>query len=148
MSKTMEFKNVELVTIANTLGEFKLKGKASLGRTRLISKLADKNEEYNDDRIEIQKRYFQVDEKGNLKTDENKKLIFKEGADVEQGNKEMLDLGKEMAVLDFTEYSTKMTALLKGLEDYEYELSGKEATVFATVYDQLEKYFGTEEENK
>ena len=56
MKTTISFKNRELAGIANTLGQFKLKGKASLGRSALIRKLANKQEEYIADRVEVQQK--------------------------------------------------------------------------------------------
>ena len=79
MKTTISFKNRELAGIANTLGQFKLKGKSSLGRSTLIRKLANKQEEYIADRVLIQQKYFEADKDGNLKTldDGSEKLIPK-----------------------------------------------------------------------
>ena len=62
MKTTIEFKNSELTGLANILGGFKLKGKASLGRSVLIRKFSKKQEEFNDDLAEIQKKYFETKE--------------------------------------------------------------------------------------
>lgn len=147
MSRTLRFKNQDLVTLGNGLNEFKLKGKASIGRSRLVSKMNDKVQEFNEDRTDIQRHYFKEDkEHHEFLKDENNQLIPLPGADLDQGTVEMQDLGKTEAVIDFTEYSEKMIALLKGLENYPYELSGQEAIIFDIIYEQLEKTYGNDKE--
>ncbi|WIR73790.1 DUF1617 family protein [Lactiplantibacillus plantarum] len=155
MKTTISFKNSELAGIANILGGFKLKGKASLGRSVLIHKLALKQEEYTNDRVEIQRSYFEADDRGNLKTldKESGKLIPKsEYADEKDPsklgeepetklNKEMDDLTAEKATIDFSEYSPRFKALKAALDDYPYELEKDGAVVYSRVYDQLEEAF-------
>ena len=155
MKNTIEFKNSELAGLANALGGFKLKGKASLGRTVLIRKFAKKQEEVNDDRIDIQKKYFEIDEYGSLRVlkDSEGKLIPKsELADkkdpkklgekaAKELNDEIKDLNSEKAIIDFSEYSPRFKALKAALEDYPYELESDSAIAYERVYDQLEQAF-------
>lgn len=54
----LTFTNGQLVTIANTLLEFKLKGRASLGRTWVIKHLEDLNKQFNADKLATQKNFF------------------------------------------------------------------------------------------
>ena len=151
MKKTIQFKNSELLGIANILGSFKLKGKASLGRSVLIHKLAAKQDEYLADRVEVQNTYFESDDQGNLKTlDNSEKLIPKKDfSDAnepsklsseakEKLDKEMKDLADELVGIDFTEYSPRFKALKAALDDYPYEVEKDEAVVYSIVYDQLE----------
>ncbi|MCJ2382882.1 DUF1617 family protein [Lactiplantibacillus plantarum] len=155
MKTTVSFKNDELVGIANTLGQFKLKGKASLGRSALIRKLATKQEEYISDRVGIQQKYFEADKEGNLKTldDGSEKLIPKPeladdkdpsklGKDHEKKlNSEMNELSSDLSNIDFSEYSARFKALKASLDDYPYELDKGDAVAYSRVYDQLEEAF-------
>jgi len=155
MKTTIEFQNSELTGLANVLGGFKLKGKASLGRSVLIRKFAKKQEEVNDDLIDIQKKYFETDEDGSLRVlkGSNGKLVPKsELADKndpkklgEKATKELdddiEDLNNEVSIIDFSEYSPRFKALKVALEDYPYELESNSAIAYERVYDQLEQAF-------
>ncbi|MBO2705886.1 DUF1617 family protein [Lactiplantibacillus plantarum] len=155
MNTTISFKNRELTGIANTLGQFKLKGKASLGRSALIRKLASKQEEYVSDRVLIQQKYFEADKDGNLKTqdDGSDKLVPKpELSDKKDPSRlskdsesnlmsEMNELSDELANINFSEYSDRFKALKLSLEDYPYEVEKDDAIVYERVYDQLENAF-------
>ena len=155
MKTTISFKNRELAGIANTLGQFKLKGKASLGRSALIRKLANKQEEYIADRVEVQQKYFEADKEGNLKTldDGSDKLIPKPELSDEKDpsklskdsetnlNSEMNEVSDDLANIDFSEYSARFKALKVSLDDYPYELEKEDASVYERVYDQLEQAF-------
>jgi len=155
MKTTIEFQNSELTGLANVLGGFKLKGKASLGRSVLIRKFAKKQEEVNDDLIDIQKKYFETDEDGSLRVlkGSNGKLVPKsELADKNDPKKlgskaakeledEIKDLNNETSIIDFSEYSPRFKALKVALEDYPYELESNSAIAYERVYDQLEQAF-------
>lgn len=160
MKTMVKFNNSELAGLANILSEFKLKGKASLGRTVLIRKLAQKQDEYVADRMQVQQKYFETDEQGNLKTvdDDSKKLIPKpelvdekdpsklSSKSTDDLNDEMSDLNNEETIIDFSEYSPRFKALKVALDDYPYELSSQDAVAYARIYDQLESAF-TKEDN-
>ncbi|MBO2724823.1 DUF1617 family protein [Lactiplantibacillus plantarum] len=155
MKTTISFKNRELAGIANTLGQFKLKGKASLGRSTLIRKLANKQEEYVSDRVGIQQKYFEADKDGNLKIqdDGSEKLIPKSelsdkkdpsrlSKDSESNlNAEMNELSDDLANINFSEYSDRFKGLKLSLDDYPYELEKEDAIAYERVYDQLEQAF-------
>lgn len=143
MTKTIELKNADLVPTGNFLAGLKLKGKASRGRTKLIKLLEAKNKEYNEDREEIRDPYFLHDDKGSRVTKDNKYVLKDEtkGADL---NKELADLAKEKAVIEFTEYSEKLQALYEALANYDYELSNTDAVVYDLVMDELENNFEKE----
>lgn len=155
MKNTVEFKNSELTGLANILGGFKLKGKASLGRTVLIRKFSKKQEEVNGDHADIQKKYFETDNEGKLQVSEGSdgKLIpkteFADKDDPKKLNKkaikelrgEIEDLNNEVSIIDFSEYSPRFRALKDALEDYPYELESDSAIVYERIYDQLEQAF-------
>lgn len=144
MKKMIEFKNSELVSIANALNGFKLKGKASLGRTRLIEKLTKKNDEFITDQKTIQKKYFQVGKDGEFAKDQNDKLVPIEGKDEKDAQAEFDSLVNEKIGIDFSEYSERMLSLKKSLDNYDYEMSGMEANVYGRMFDELEEAFKKE----
>lgn len=139
MSKTLYFQNKELANIANTLSNFDLKRKASLGRSRLIHQLLDKIKQLDEDKKEIQKKYFEVDEDGNLKTKKDgKTLILKEGVAEKNATDEINDLYDEKVGVSYTEFSERYEALYNALVDYDEPLSGMQADVYARLIDEFE----------
>lgn len=143
MTKTIKLQNADLVPVGNFLGKLKLKKKASRGRTKLIKLLEAKNKEYNEDREEVRDPYFEHDEKGDRVTKDNAYVLKDptKGADL---NKELVDLAKEDAVIEFTEYSDKFRALYDALNSYEYELADSDASLYDLLMDELENNFKKE----
>lgn len=137
------FTNGELVTIANTLAEFKLKGRASLGRTWLIKNLEKLNEQFNADRLATQKNFFKTDENGEFVYKKDKKtLILKDDHTMDEAQKEFDQLVEEPVSIEISSYSVRMKALYHALEDYPYELEGQTALVYALIFDQFDKAYG------
>lgn len=143
MTKTIKLQNADLVPVGNFLGKLKLKKKASRGRTKLIKLLEAKNKEYNEDREEVRDPYFEHNEKGDRVTKDNAYVLkdSTKGADL---NKELVDLAKEDAVIEFTEYSDKFRALYDALNSYEYELADSDASLYDLLMDELENNFKKE----
>lgn len=137
------FTNEQLVTIGNTLAEFKLKGRASLGRTWLIDHLEELNKQFNADRLATQKNFFETDEDGDfVYQKDNKTLILKDDYTMDEAEKEFDQLVNEPVSVEISSYSARMKALFHALEDYPYELEGQKALVYALVIDQLDKAYG------
>lgn len=137
------FTNGQLVTIGNTMAEFKLKGRASLGRTWLINRLEDLNKQFNADQLATQKNFFKTDEDGEFVYKEDKKtLILKDGYTMEEAQKEFDQLVEEPVSIEISSYSARMKALFNALEDYPYELEGQTALVYALVFEQFDKAYG------
>ena len=141
--EVLTFKNGQLVSIGNTMAEFKLKGRASLGRTWLINRLEDLNKQFNADQLATQKNFFKTDEDGEFVYKEDKKtLILKDGYTMEEAQKEFDQLVEEPVSIEISSYSARMKALFHALEDYPYELEGQTALVYALVFDQFDKAYG------
>ncbi|WP_249646568.1 DUF1617 family protein [Lactiplantibacillus plantarum] len=137
------FTNGQLVTIGNTLSEFKLKGRASLGRTWLINHLEKLNKQFSADQLATQKNFFKTDEDGDFIYKEDKKtLILKDGYTMDEAQKEFDQLVNEPVSIEISSYSARMKALFHALEDYPYELEGQTALVYALVFDQFDKAYG------
>lgn len=141
--EVLTFKNGQLVSIGNTMAEFKLKGRASLGRTWLINRLEDLNKQFNADQLARQKNFFKTDEDGEFVYKEDKKtLILKDGYTMEEAQKEFDQLVEEPVSIEISSYSARMKALFNALEDYPYELEGQTALVYALVFEQFDKAYG------
>ena len=128
----MKIKNGQISTIINFLNGMKLKGRQSLGRTKLKEKLAEKNEEVTADQVEI------IDE-------------FEGWSDKEKGqfvntNKEMNEAINTLLLQESeVEYNSPFKKdFAEVLENYDGDLSGTDADVYAVLYEQLI----TEEENE
>ncbi|KON41182.1 hypothetical protein ADS73_00680 [Lactiplantibacillus plantarum] len=141
--EVLTFKNGQLVSIGNTMAEFKLKGRASLGRTWLINRLEDLNKQFSADQLATQKNFFKTDEDGEFVYKEDKKtLILKDGYTMEEAQKEFDQLVEEPVSIEISSYSARMKALFNALEDYPYELEGQTALVYALVFEQFDKAYG------
>lgn len=141
--EVLTFKNGQLVSIGNTMAEFKLKGRASLGRTWLINRLEDLNKQFNADQLATQKNFFKTDEDGEFVYKEDKKtLILKDDYTMDEVQKEFDQLVDEPVSIEISAYSARMKALYHALEDYPYELEGQTALVYALVFDQFDKAYG------
>lgn len=137
-----------MVPVFTLLKEAKLKNLASRGRNKFLKRLEEKNKEFNDELTEIRKDFFQVDEKGELKSEDGQ-FIFKEEVDEhpelkDDLNKRVKELGEEAFEISFAEYSTKYEALFEALEHLDEELSGDKAL----AYDELMDAYETIEEEK
>lgn len=137
------FTNGQLATIGNTLSEFKLKGRASLGRTWLIDHLEELNKQFNADRLATQKNFFKTDDDGDfVYQKDHKTLILKDNYTLEEVQKEFDQLLEEPVSIEISSYSARMKSLHHALEDYPYELEGQTALVYALVFEQFDKAYG------
>ena len=146
MSKTsvqLGFKNGELVTICQALQGYKLKGRASLGRTWLGKRLADADKQFEEDRTATQKVYFKTDDDGEFVYQADKKtLILKDDYTMAEAQSNFDELINEVITIDVSQYSERIKALYQALADYPYELDGQTAELYALVFDQLDKAYG------
>lgn len=136
--KTIKINNINTAPIYNFLNSLELTGKASRGRSKFIKRLEEKNKEYLEDLAELQKEYFETDEKGDLITDDKGKLTFKKDLDFEEYNTKYEDIGNEQAEIIFGEYSTKYEAMFQALDNLDVPLSGQDAELYDTLMDAYE----------
>lgn len=145
MSKTsvqLGFKNGELVNVYQALQGYKLKGRASLGRTWLGKRLADANKQFNEDRTATQKVYFKTDDGEFVYQADKKTLILKDDYTMAEAQSNFDQLVNEEITIDVSQYSARIKALYQALADYPYELEGMTAEVYAVLFDELDKAFG------
>ena len=121
----MKLLNGQLNSIIQFLDELNLKGRESLGRTKLKEKLTAKNEEVSADQVEI------IDE-------------FEGWADKEKGqfvntNTEMNKAINELLLQESDiEYNSPFKKdFAEALENYDGDLSGTDADMYAVLYEQL-----------
>lgn len=142
MTKTLTFKNKDMVAVGNFLGTLNLKSKASRGRSKLVKLLMVKIDEYNDDRKEALDPYFKDGEL--LKDKDGKNLPENE----ENAKKIVEEMESETAVIEFTEYSEKLKALYEAIIDYPSEFNGVDGMAYDLLMDQLEMVFETEKDGE
>ena len=123
----MQVKNGELNVYVNFLNEMKLPNKASLGRTKLKQVFVKKLEEFGKDQVEIVDEFdaWKDKEKGTYHND------------IDKLNESMETLLNDEVEVDFK--SPFKQDLITALEDYDEELSGTNAEVYANLYENLTK---------
>ena len=121
----MKIKNGQINTIINFLNGMKLKGRQSLGRTKLKEKLTEKNELFAKDQQEIIDEYDAWTDK--------EKLQYK--LPDEEARETMNDLLNQE--VEITYNSPFRKDFVKALEDYEGDLEGINADAYAKLYEKL-----------
>ena len=121
----MKIKNGQISTIINFLNGMKLKGRKSLGRTKLKEKLTEKNELFAKDQQEIIDEYDAWTDK--------EKLQYK--LPDEEARETMNDLLNQE--VEITYNSPFRKDFVKALEDYEGDLEGINADAYALLYVKL-----------
>ena len=123
----MQIKNGELNVYIEFLSEMKLPNKASLGRTKLIEVFRTHLKEFGEDQINIIDEFdaWKDKEEGTYKND----------------NSELNEAMHELLVQDIEiEFNSPFKKdLAKALGNYDEELSGVNAEVYANLYENLTK---------
>lgn len=123
----MQYKNFELHIIIDFLSGMTLSGRASLGRSAFKKALADKQNEYSEEQIEV------VDE-FEAWVDRDKGQFDDSNPELKQSN---LDLGNKH--VDITVDSPFLDDFITALESYDEGLTGAHADVYAKLYEDLVK---------
>lgn len=121
----MQVKKGELKVYIDFLDDLKLPNKASLGRTKLIEAFSKHLKEFGEDQVNI------VDEFDAWKNKE-------EGTyhnDVPKLNEAMYTLQNDDVEIEFKSPFKK--DLAEALENYDEELSGQDALVYANLYESV-----------
>lgn len=121
----MIIKNAQIGTIINFLDTMSLKGRQSLGRTKLKEKLSVKNELFGKDQQEI--------------IDEYEAWIDKERLQYKLPNDEAQETMKDLLEqeVEITYNSPFRKDFVKALEEYEGDLEGHHADAYALLYEKL-----------
>lgn len=141
--KTIKLENKLIVPVFQFLQEVSLKGKASRGRTQFSKRLQEKSKEFDEALTILRKEYFETDEDGELKVEEDK-YIYKDKSQEEELNGKIKELDEEEFEIQFGEYSIKYDAFFTALDHLEEELNGPKAL----AYDELMTAYEANEEEK
>lgn len=134
-------KNNLLVVYIDFLQGLKLKAKASRGRSKLVDLLNQKNNELQKDVVELQRHFFKTDKNDKFQTDDDNKLILKNGFKLDDAQKDLNELYSEIVSIDLNEYADRFKSLYNALNNYEYDFEGKKAIVYDNLMDKLEEAF-------
>lgn len=138
MSKTIKLENRLIVPVFEFLQNAVLKGKATRGRTQFLKRLEEKSKEFNEALETIRKEHFLCDEDGELLVFEDD-WKFKEGFNTQKLESAIDELNKEEFEISFFEHSTKYESLFKALDEYDVDLTGKEAFGYSELMDAYEE---------
>ena len=140
---TIETKH-KLINFYQLISDVKAKGRQSRAITKFRKLLTEKLAELQDDEKLLIAQYYEVDDEGNAKKDDEGNLVLLDDAILEDYDAEWDDLHAESVVIDLTEYHPYLTHLISGLLDWNQELSGADAVIYDELLDQLEE-IGTED---
>lgn len=135
---TIETKN-KLINFYQLITAVKAKGRQSRAVTKFGKLLTEKLAELQDDEKELISQYYEVNDDGNAKKDEEGNLVLLDDAILEDYDADWDDLHDESVVIDLTEYHPYLTHLISGLLDWDQELSGADAVIYDELLDLLEE---------
>ena len=128
----------KLILFYQLISAVKAKGKQSRSVAKFNKLLIAKCIELEEDEKELIAQYYEVEEDGNAKKDDSGTLVLLENADKHEYDTEWSDLHNEAVVIDLTEFQPYVEPLIKGLEDWDQELSGNDAIIYDELLDLLE----------
>lgn len=137
----IKVQNNQLGRIILFLKDLNLKGKASLGRTKLKKKLEKKSEVYGEDQVDIINIYatWTNREAGQYKWNPDQ---------VEEGKEVMKALDDREVEVDLFEYSGYIEPLKKAVLDFDEEVAGDRADGWDDLVDAFENAKDNKEEKK
>lgn len=113
-----------------------LKGKESRMRTRFIKDLSAKIEEIVEEESEILKEHCELDDDGQPKKNDDDSLVVKKGQEQQLLN-ERLELHNEEYIIDDSNSQQMLMTLREILDNYDGELSGREAVFYDFLCEQF-----------
>jgi acetolactate synthase small subunit len=131
----IKLQNKELKDVAEFLKKLSLNGKKSVHRMRVVKVLEEQNKKLGEEELELLKEYVETDEKGEF-VHESGNLKFK--GDVKEFKKQQEDLYNEYFVLDDTNLESALKTLKEVVNDYNKELSEKDAEAHFTLVEAFE----------
>lgn len=121
----MQYKNFEIQMALEFLDSMSLSGRASLGRSAIKKVLSEKQNEYAEDQTEI------VDE-FDAWTDRDNGTFDASDPELKQAN---IDLANKD--VDVSVDSPFLDDFISALENYEEDLTGANADIYASLYEDL-----------
>lgn len=137
MKITIKYK--ELETFYNVLNKSVFKNmKANRGKAKLLNKLTEKDTEYVEFRKDILKNYTELDEKGELKVDENNNFKLLKNVDITKLNNDLQELDNEDVVFESGEYSNRFNDFLEALSESDLDYDTQEIILIDKILDEYE----------
>lgn len=136
-SITIENKQ-KLILFYQLISTVKAKGKQSRAVAKFNKLLIAKCIELEEDEKELIAQYFEVKKDGNANKNDIGQPILLGGASESEYNSEWVNLHDEPTVINITEYQPYLESLIKGLEEWDQELSGNDAIIYDELLDLLE----------
>ena len=140
---TIETKH-KIINFYQLISDVKAKGRQSRAITKFRKLLTEKLAELQDDEKLLIAQYYEVDDEGNAKKDDEGNPISLEDVDTDSYTEDWDDLHDESVVIDLTEYQPYLPHLISSLLDWDQELSGANAVIYDELLDLLEE-IGTED---
>lgn len=125
------------------LAEMPLKGLKSINRTRFQNLLQDRLNQVSEEEVALIKEHAGVDKNGDPKRTEEGNFDIK---DVPAFKKVQDEYFQQQYVVDGGDSQVMLQSVKKSLEDYDEEISGKEATAYEHLYTAFEKVEETKTE--
>ncbi|WP_215085376.1 DUF1617 family protein [Exiguobacterium sp. s78] len=139
--KELTFKKVELEALNKLLLSFKLKGKPSRLRMRIVRLVQETMDEFKKDHHRLIDEYALKDDKGDfvlIKKEYNGEMQEFHDFDDEQGfKKEYATLNSELFIIDTEKYKEELFVILTAIDENEEVLSGQEAIIHDLVYEKI-----------
>ncbi|MCY9003272.1 hypothetical protein [Peribacillus frigoritolerans] len=133
MQVKVQYKYV--IEVINFLSEISLKGKQSIHRTRFIKLLSEKLKQISEEELQLIKEFTGTDENGNPNKNEDGSFAID---DINEFKKQQNDYLSDFYVIEGGD-AHGMIKTMKGLiENYDKEVSGKEADTFEHLYTAFE----------
>lgn len=134
----LKLKNLMLVPTHNFLQKLELKGKQSRARTKLTKLIYDQVATLSDSEVTLADEYGQTNADGKIIRNDNGMALISEDKLAEY-NKEHTALLNETAEINGATYTEHLDDCRKFLEEYDQELSGKDADVYDNLLDAIEE---------
>lgn len=133
----IKIKNKYLNDVANfLLNSVSAKGKENIHRMRVVKALQEKHKEVSEEEVELLKEYAGTDENGDIKRNEQGNFDVK---DVKGFNEAHKALFNEYFVIDDANLESALETVKKLINDYDEELSGKQAEAHFILSEAFEK---------
>lgn len=133
MQVKVQYKYV--IEVINFLSEISLKGKQSIHRTRFIKLLSEKLKQISEEELQLIKEFTGTDDNGNPNKNEDGSFAID---DINEFKKQQNDYLSDFYVIEGGD-AYGMIKTMKGIiENYDKEVSGKEADTFEHLYTAFE----------
>ncbi|WP_062049224.1 hypothetical protein [Bacillus sp. JCM 19034] len=140
----MKLQYKDLKVAADFLKKVSLKGKKSVHRMRIIKVLEEQNKKFAEEELELLKSYAELDEQGELVLSEGGGFKIKEDKDKKEFRKQQEELYQEYFVVDEKNLETAVKTVEEVVNDYNKELSDKDAEAHFLLVEAFENMEGDE----